>query len=96
VDHNEVLGTCVSCHDNNSAPGMPGDHPTTTDNCGACHVPGPAPWSSYNVDHNEVTGCQSCHDGGVARGKNGGHCPTNQDCDFCHRTSSWGSTFRDC
>ncbi|MCI0505809.1 MAG: cytochrome C, partial [Gammaproteobacteria bacterium] len=96
VDHNQVIGACVSCHDNSTAQGKPADHPTTTDNCDACHNPAPTPWSSYNVDHNEVTGCQSCHDGGIARGKNNGHCPTTEDCDACHRTTSWGNTFGDC
>jgi hypothetical protein len=96
VDHNEVIGTCVSCHDNSTVPGKPGDHPTTTDNCGACHITPPGGWTSVNMDHSEVTGCESCHDGGIARGKNRGHCPTTQDCDYCHRTSSFGSAFRSC
>jgi len=98
VDHNEVLGTCVSCHDNSTAPGKPADHPTTTDNCEACHLPSPVPWSSWTVDHTEVTGCQSCHNGGVAQGLPRGHCPISQDCDYCHRPrpASWGDNFRGC
>lgn len=93
VDHNEVIGTCVSCHNNTVAPGKAPNHINTTDACDACHLPGPTPWVSVPasaVDHNEVLGlCSSCHDNVIATGKSPSHIPTTVECDSCHTTVAW-------
>lgn len=93
VDHNEVIGTCVSCHNNSVAPGQGPNHINTTDVCDACHLPGPTPWASVPasaVDHNEVLGlCSSCHDNIIATGKGPSHIPTTAECDDCHTTVAW-------
>jgi hypothetical protein len=38
MDHTEAFGECVSCHNNQVAPGKPIDHPPAGDNCEACHL----------------------------------------------------------
>jgi hypothetical protein len=93
VDHNEVLGTCASCHNNTVAPGKSANHMSTTDVCEACHLPAPTPWTSIvpsAVDHNQVLGvCSSCHDNVTATGKSPSHIPTTAECDTCHTTVAW-------
>jgi len=88
VDHNQVVGTCISCHDGVIASGKSANHINSTDNCDACHQPGPAPWqpvANNAVDHNEVVGtCVSCHDGTIASGKSANHINTTDVCDACH------------
>ena len=97
VDHNQVLGTCSSCHDGVIASGRSPQHIATTDNCAACHQPGPTPWipvSARNVDHNEVIGtCVSCHDNSIAPGMPPDHPTTTNNCDACHNPapSSWSN-----
>ena len=96
LDHGEVIGSCVSCHDNSIAQGKPGGHPNTTDACDACHRIPPSSWLPFitPLDHNEVIGtCVSCHDGGIAGGKSGNHPSTTDVCEACHRVppSSWAS-----
>jgi len=92
VNHNEVLGSCVSCHDGNSAIGQPGNHINTTNQCQACHNT-----VSFRpvdrVDHGEVNGsCVSCHDGSIAEGKDEhSGFNTTDNCDACHNTNSFGS-----
>ncbi|MGD8559995.1 MAG: cytochrome c3 family protein, partial [Gammaproteobacteria bacterium] len=39
VDHSQVIGSCVSCHDGITAEGKDSDHIESTDNCLACHQP---------------------------------------------------------
>lgn len=88
VDHNEVIGSCVSCHD--GCIGTCPPHPiNTTANCAACH--NVDSWIPVNtVDHNEVLGdCSDCHDGVVTTGKPDGHIATNFECSVCHTTSNW-------
>ncbi len=93
VDHTQVNGSCVSCHNNTPFSGKPPTHITTTDNCDACHAPGPLPWApvaANAVDHAEVLGvCSSCHNGSTAVGKLPTHVVTNDECDVCHNTSAW-------
>lgn len=93
VDHNQVVGTCVSCHDNVVAPGKGGNHLNTSDACDACHLPGPISWvpvAPSAVDHNAVIGlCSSCHNNIDAIGKDATHIPTTEECDSCHSTVAW-------
>ena len=37
VNHNDVIGTCSSCHNGTIAQGKPRDHVSTSQACGACH-----------------------------------------------------------
>ena len=93
VDHTHVVGTCVSCHTGFINPMPPPDHIPSTDNCGACHEPGPTPWAPVDnsaVDHTQVLGvCSSCHDNIIATGKNVAHVPTAEECSICHSVSQW-------
>jgi len=87
VDHNDVIGSCISCHDNNTAPGKSPLHIATTDNCIACHREGPTPWTpvaASAVDHLEVLGlCSSCHTLPT------NHCTIDPqaDCSLCHEAN---------
>ena len=38
MDHNEVVGTCVSCHNNQLARGKFAGHPPASDECDDCHL----------------------------------------------------------
>jgi hypothetical protein len=92
VDHTQVFGSCVSCHgpgglaDSRKTP----DHLNpTTDNCEACHLPGPSAWSQVPfVDHAEIptNNCLLCHSPGgqssVSKPVN--HIPSVNTCDLCH------------
>ena len=94
VDHDEVIGACISCHfDGNSfgAPSQPGDHMATSDDCAACHTTSSFS-TGINVDHNEVIGaCESCHFSGNTWGaptKYVGHMATTDDCAACHGSTA--------
>ncbi len=93
VDHTQVIGSCVSCHNGTTATGKGPLHINTTTLCDACHQPGPVPWSplpASAVDHGQVLGvCSSCHNGVTAQGKSASHVQTNDECDVCHNTNAW-------
>lgn len=102
VDHNEVIGSCFSCHNGTAAGGPAGKHiaggqtfqvPTNvTTNCDACHIAGStwAPVAPSAVDHFEVTGaCMGCHNGATGADKDVGHVATTSDCDVCHSPGAW-------
>jgi hypothetical protein len=38
MDHNETIGDCVSCHDNQTAIGKRVDHIPASDQCDSCHL----------------------------------------------------------
>jgi hypothetical protein len=38
MDHNEVLGECISCHNNQTALGKPINHIPAGDQCDTCHL----------------------------------------------------------
>jgi hypothetical protein len=82
VDHGQVIGTCVSCHNGGIASGKPVTHPATTDLCEACHFVAPSIWRAIirPLDHSQVIGaCYSCHL------KPAGHPTTTNICENCHR-----------
>jgi hypothetical protein len=89
VDHDQVLGDCVNCHNNTIAIGKPTNHPSTSNLCGACHST--AAFIPVNqVDHSQVTGsCSNCHNGTDATGKPGTHINSSNVCDACHSTNAW-------
>ncbi len=105
VDHNEVIGICIVCHDGTIAAGKSGKHVAapnfqTSDACDACHTTGSAwaPVIAANVDHFEfqVSGCNICHDdGGVTtllantKAAFPAHIATTSECDICHSPRAW-------
>lgn len=93
VDHLEVIGSCVSCHDGRRAVGQPFDHLPTGSQCANCHRT-----SSFTPAHFQhagiVAGCSGCHDGISAMGKPADHIPATNLCEDCHRTFSWSPVMR--
>lgn len=89
VDHNNLTGSCITCHNGTDATGKPATHSLTTDTCDACHSV--TSWVPViAVDHNETIGtCVSCHNGVTASGKGPNHLVTDQDCSACHVTTRW-------
>lgn len=87
VDHNEVIGSCASCHNHAIAPGKLSSHIASTELCEACHQSPPLRWNQVlTVDHGQVIGtCASCHNNAVAAGKPGSHPATTEMCEACHR-----------
>ncbi len=83
VDHTQVMGTCLSCHNDVVATGKSATHLPTTDVCDACH--GVSVWNPVlRVDHAQVIGtCSVCHS------LPGGHLVISEECDVCHTTQSW-------
>lgn len=94
IDHKEILGSCVTCHVSGGiSQGKGPTHPTTSNNCLACHAIPPAKWTpATKVDHKEVTGtCVSCHVSGntvnVKTFKLPSHPSTTDACASCHATA---------
>ncbi len=97
VDHQEVLGTCVSCHTDGADSGGKNDGPkqshiNTSDICDTCHST--VAWVPARfVEHNDVQGdCIACHDGTIAGGKEIAltpHIETSDACGACHSTLRW-------
>jgi len=96
IDHTQVTGTCISCHDGNSASGKSSTHVTTTNQCELCHI-ARFSWLVVTVDHAQVFGtCVSCHISGgqVKTFKPVTHLPTTNACDACHITVRWSPAIR--
>jgi hypothetical protein len=88
VDHTQVLGTCVSCHNGTDATGKNPGHISSGDNCDDCHTTNA--WVPANFDHvNIVDNCFNCHNGTDATGKNPTHPQTTNTCEACHSTTAW-------
>jgi hypothetical protein len=88
-DHQEVQGSCATCHNGSTAVGKGPTHIASTNECADCHsVFG---WNPViSVDHTQVNGtCVSCHNGTIANGKPANHIPTTASCDNCHTTLAW-------
>lgn len=83
VDHLEVFGTCVSCHDGLRASTKPPDHLPASEQCDDCHRT--TAWVPAAFDHaGIVVNCFSCHNGNVAMGKPIDHIPATNVCEDCH------------
>ena len=68
VDHTQVTGTCVSCHDGTTATGKPANHIPSDSACGTCHAT--TAWKPARFTHDGLTAtCVSCHDGVRETGK---------------------------
>jgi len=91
VDHDSVLGDCVSCHDGRTAIGKDPGHPPSSNSCAECH--NTINFDSASFDHTGITtGCVTCHNGSTATGKHLGHPPSSNNCEECHNTFNWFST----
>lgn len=89
-DHSEAMpGSCLTCHNNATAPGKPAGHILTTAACDDCHTTNA--WLPAGFRHISVTPgtCMTCHNGSTATGKPSGHVVTSASCDNCHRTTAW-------
>ena len=89
VDHSQLAGACISCHDGRLATGLPAGHPATSTRCDSCHTTNA--WLPARFDHLAIApgSCASCHDGIHAMGKPRSHVATVQSCDACHGTLGW-------
>lgn len=85
IDHSQVNGTCVSCHDGTIAPGKSDSHFQSTDLCEKCHIT--VAWLawplSFVIDHNEsLAACIVCHNGtNTSGGKTNNHIVSTDKCD---------------
>ncbi|MDE2262432.1 MAG: hypothetical protein KGL45_07920 [Gammaproteobacteria bacterium] len=89
VDHSQLTGACVSCHNGRIAAGQPAGHIATAAGCDSCHTTNA--WLPARFDHLAIAsrGCATCHNGISAIGKPRNHVPTIQSCDVCHGTLAW-------
>lgn len=89
VDHSQLTGACISCHNGRIAAGTPPQHLATSARCDSCHTTNA--WLPARVDHFAIAArtCATCHDGLRAIGKPRNHVPTIQSCDVCHGTLAW-------
>ncbi|MBE9516836.1 MAG: hypothetical protein IME93_07635 [Proteobacteria bacterium] len=89
-DHSEAMpGTCITCHNNVTAPGKTAGHIVTTASCDECHKT--TAWIPAGFRHAGVTPgtCSTCHNGSTAPGKPASHVITAASCDNCHSTRAW-------
>ena len=84
-----VPGSCMTCHNGNTAQGKPANHVQTTSSCDTCHRT--TAWIPAGYNHAGVTPgtCATCHNGSTAPGKHPRHLQTTASCDACHRTTFW-------
>lgn len=89
VDHAQVIGTCMNCHNGVVASGKSLAHFQTTDRCEACHATGS--WvPAISVDHTQVLGsCATCHNNVYATGKSANHIVSSNQCEQCHSVTAW-------
>jgi len=92
VDHNEVLGTCSSCHNGTTATGKGPTHIITNDECDTCHavsawIPASGGPGGGAPDHSSFlpTDCAGCHNGVNASGKTATHINSTDMCASCHQ-----------
>ncbi len=86
MDHDEVIGPCSQCHNNQITFGQPQDHILTIPQCDLCHS-NSLSWVPVAMDHDGVIGsCASCHKPDQPLD----HILTSPECDACHtNTLSW-------
>jgi len=88
-DHNEVQGSCSSCHNGIQATGKGPTHISTDLDCSVCHST--IGWAGAVFNHVGVTtGCAACHNGAGAKGPPSDHVPVNgAACESCHNPSDY-------
>ena len=94
VDHQEVFGSCSTCHNGVDAVGKSEFHVATNGECNDCHnTTSFLKLVNGIYDHTGITsGCVRCHNSTTAIGIN--HNPdtfdkSNKDCVFCHNTTTF-------
>lgn len=89
VEHSQLTGACITCHNGRTATGTAGGHLGFSTRCDSCHTTNA--WLPARVDHLAMAArsCSSCHNGVRAMGKPGNHVPTIQPCSACHGTLAW-------
>jgi hypothetical protein len=93
VDHNEVKGNCLSCHNGIRSRGKTTTHILTANACEACHDT--TQWiPALFVDHAHTIGvCNACHNQYIASGISADHIAIDKkQCDACHSTIAWNIT----
>ena len=93
VDHFQLQGECLACHNNGIATGKPPGHVQSSDSCESCHST--YAWTPARFDHFNVMpgSCIDCHNNGIADGKDPGHIQSSNICDDCHTTTAWEPAF---
>lgn len=88
VDHLEVFGACLSCHNGVKAMGQKPNHIPTTSDCDGCHRP--LAWTPVRFTHTGIVdNCFSCHNNVIVAGKPPTHIPAPDTCEGCHNTTAW-------
>ena len=89
IDHADVLGSCVSCHNGTGAAGKPANHLMSGADCDRCHTA--SAWKPAAVDHVGILPgtCATCHNGLQAVTKSARHVLTILSCDTCHYVLGW-------
>jgi predicted CXXCH cytochrome family protein len=94
VDHLQVSGTCLSCHNNSvvistgTVAGKTPTHVVSDNSCQNCHTT--VAWKPANFTHNGITGnCISCHNGTTATGRSLTHIASSNGCESCHSVVTW-------
>lgn len=92
VDHMQVMGPCLQCHNNYHGPagGQPANHIPSPPDCAQCHSD--MSWVPANFTHeNLVTTCIGCHNNVQVAGMPANHINiSTSDCSVCHQsTLSW-------
>jgi hypothetical protein len=89
VDHLQVRGACVSCHDGIKAQRKSVMHIASGQQCESCHTTNG--WTPARFEHaaSAAGRCATCHDSVHASGVPVAHIITHEPCDSCHGTLSW-------
>jgi len=83
MDHKETVGSCVSCHDNRTAPGKPVDHPPTGNECDSCHLTVAFRPVFINGQVQKLGICPGCRNDVVSMIRDAGNVSASAGCDTC-------------
>jgi len=88
LDHNQVEGSCQSCHNGIVAKGVGNFHVPVILGCEGCHST--LSWQDTQFSHAQVAGlrCVRCHDSVTQEGKPLNHVESSDECDNCHDSAS--------
>lgn len=88
VDHMQVIGPCIMCHNNQQVYGQHPNHIPTSNHCSDCHSE--LSWLPVNFNHDGLTNCVGCHNNVQAQGQPADHILSLNTCDSCHtNTVAW-------
>lgn len=91
VSHDEVVGSCSSCHDGQIARGVGAAHIQLNNlECDTCHITSQWFGNTFPDAHDAiVTNCIACHDDVSASGKPYTHINSTDVCQACHSNTAW-------